>query len=95
MDKLLKSQQFTENEIAFIMELGYTLRMNFGEHFTDVDCKDLAQGLKWTQSKVKGVLSSLMKKKVIETDHIVTDQAYELIYFNKQDEMIWLKTWSR
>jgi len=71
---------FTELEKQ-VME--YFIHMLYAEPgFSDVDATDLAAGTKISTRSIRGVLSSLVKKGIIQIDD--NDAGYQIIYLNEK-----------
>ena len=75
----------TTNETVILLYLNTELSSYFGETYSDVDCNDIAKGLKMNVSTVKGVVGSLVKKGILETWD--TGTGYDVINFVEQEEM--------
>lgn len=85
--QILGSQPFTELELRVLIALCDMLKSFFGEVYSDVDCTDIAKNTGLDVNTIKGVVGSLVKKKVIETDQISTDTIHNLVYFVDQEQM--------
>jgi len=76
----------TEKEIELIKYLNDALKSYFGEtHSSDIDCNDISEDLKWKVGSVKGVVGSLVKKKILGTYD--TGTGYEVVHFVEQEDM--------
>lgn len=80
-----KSLNLTDKELSLIKIMNNLLKDYFGEDYSDVDCKDIAEYVKWDIKTVKGVVGSLVKKKILKTSD--TGTGYEVVSFEKQSQM--------
>lgn len=78
---IIENGQFTELEIQVINYLNEMLKSNFGEYWSGEDAQNIAHDINQPVNVVKGVLSSLNKKHVVDTDE------YGAIFFCRQGEM--------
>ena len=87
--QIIESGNFSEKEIEVLKFLNDALANHFGDTFTDVDLKDIAEGLGVEINSAKGLVGSLMKKNILQADHFTGGDGknYECFYFAEQEEM--------
>lgn len=85
LNETVRNVKLTEKERKVLSFLNEKLQSYFGEGYSDIDCKDIAEGINEQISTVKGVVGSLVAKKILCTDHI--DSGYEVISFILQEYM--------
>lgn len=83
--EIIDNVKLTGNESVIVMLLNHQLKSYFGETFSDIDCNDIAELLKWNVKTVKGVIGSLVKKNICGTYD--TGTGYEVVNFVNQAEM--------
>ena len=80
-----KNLKLTEKELTLVVYLNNVLRSYFGEDYSDIDCNDIAKDLKWDVKTVKGVVGSLVVKRVVGTYD--TGTGYDVVNFVGQSDM--------
>lgn len=84
-NEIITKNSLTEKEVEIVKLLNDQLSSYFGETYSDIDCNDIAELLKWKVGSVKGVVGSLVKKNILGT--FDTGTGYEVVYFLEQAEM--------
>lgn len=87
--EIIEAGDFTEKEIQILKFLNLALSDHFGDTFTDVDCKDIAEGCEIDINGAKGVVGSLMKKGILKADRFRGGDGknYECFYFTDQHNL--------
>jgi len=87
--EIIEAGDFTEKEIRVLKFLNLALSDHFGDTFTDVDCKDIAEGCGLDINSVKGILGSLIKKDILQADRFRGGDGknYECFYFTDQKNL--------
>lgn len=87
--QIIASQNFTELEIKVLDACNQNLKMFYGEDFSDIDVSDIAKTSQLEMSTVKGVVGSLVKKRVLKTESqkVGNGRTVEFIYFTDQENM--------
>jgi len=89
LEEILESVSLTEKELEMIKALSLRLSGNFGECYSDTDCRDLADILNWDVGVAKGVLGSLVKKGIVEEEELENFPS-TVISFVGQDKMCYV-----
>ena len=84
--EIIASQSFTELETIILNACDSKLKMFYGEYFSDLEVKDLAEYTNLGINVVKGVVGSLKKKEILDTEQIRCGDEInrEFLYFTKQ-----------
>lgn len=87
--EIIENGSFTDKESEVLRFLNEALKDQFGDTFTDVDTKDIVEGLNIETAAAKGIISSLIKKNILGSDHFTGGDGknYECFYFVKQEDL--------
>lgn len=87
--EIIASQSFTELETIILNACDSKLKMFYGEYFSDLEVKDLAEYTNLGINVVKGVVGSLKKKGILDTEPIRCGDGItrEFVYFTEQENM--------
>lgn len=89
INQIIEAGNFTEKETRVLKFLNLALSDHFGDTFTDVDSKDIAEGCGMDINSVKGIVGSLMKKDILRADRFTggDGKKYECFYFTDQENL--------
>ena len=87
--EILATQNFTELETIILNACNSKLKMFYGEYFSDLEVMDLAKYTMLEVNVVKGVVGSLKKKRILNTEpnRCGDDKTREFVYFADQENM--------
>lgn len=87
--EIIASQSFTELEIKILDACNSKLKMFYGEYFSDLEVSDLAEYTNLGINVVKGVVGSLKKKGILDTEsnRCGDGKTRESVYFTDQENM--------
>ena len=87
--EIISTQNFTELETKVLNACNDKLKMFYGEYFSDLEVMDLAEYTNLGIAVVKGVVGSLVKKGILDTEPIKCGDGItrEFLYFTEQENM--------
>lgn len=88
-NEIIASQNFTELETIILNACNDKLKLVYGEYFSDLEVTDLAEYTNLGVNVVKGVVGSLKKKGILDTEPIECGdgKTREFVYFTDRENM--------
>lgn len=85
INTIAKANKLTQNEKEVLNFLNEELACQFGDYFSDVTFEDVAKGTSKSINEVKGIVSSLLKKRILGVQK--WGDSVHTIEFRDQEDM--------